>query len=422
MVSLLVSNLFTMIVMGNDKGVLKKKHICILILVLLIWYVIRILQLEEYTLEFIYPYFFLQFYFLVKKFYSWIVPIFFFTMQLSILTVVWVITVDLPTALIKGYSHYMTNTYVIWWIFILQNLILIVSFQILNKKKGNWNFIFYHKRKEKGLSIIFLVLFLFVCTIHAQEIINKHWIESLFTSSILVFYCFLINTYINYQKNIENLHVLSETYNYEKRKFEESSEFKHDYKALLISLSSCINDNDIVEAKKLLNQIVDTSTYLFSPNIYSKIGQLDNLPIQGLFTDFYLKCTEEQITVELNLVEIPRNLEIDNIDFIRCISILLNNSIEHTKELSGDNTISVDMKDDGNSKITLTIKNPLKERINLEEIYKKGFSTKSLHKGLGLNNIRKISKINPDIKLYLRQSSNEFIAELVIGYAKVNRY
>lgn len=216
------------------------------------------------------------------------------------------------------------------------------------------------------------------------------------------------------------MEVLSEAYLIDQKKREVSNEFQHDFKALLIALDNCLKENSITDARILLNQIIADSQDMFSSNEYAQINRLENLPIQGLILNFLKECSKNNLSVKLKLNSIPKNLRVDSVDLVRCVSILLNNALETTIDLDGDNQkkiIQLTVENDGVNTLCFSITNPVDKKVELDALLKKGFTTKIGHKGIGLTTIRKITRESEYINLYIKQTNHTFISELVVSYS-----
>jgi sensor histidine kinase regulating citrate/malate metabolism len=93
----------------------------------------------------------------------------------------------------------------------------------------------------------------------------------------------------------------------------------------------------------------------------------------------------------------------------------LDNAIEAVEQAEGQKTITLDIHEQGSLTI-IEVKNPLtKEILNLEDIFRPGFSTKEDgHSGMGLHNCRQIAqKIYAELVCAL-ENRNEIRFSLVL--------
>lgn len=293
----------------------------------------------------------------------------------------------------------------------------------MNDRTHFWNFLYERPKKNRLLSIVILFIILSLAVIHGHFAWTQNWLFGMYTAFILGSVCLLlalvVHNSIENQKKLNELRTLTEIYSVEVSKNELTSEFQHDFKALLISLNSCLKENAIDDAKRLLSQVIVDSKEIFQTNSYAGINRLNNVPLQGLLLNFLKDCEESGISTEVTLVPVPIALQVEVIDLVRGLSILLNNAYENTVILPPYlHRLTIVMKDSGEGQLSIIITNPIEKKIEIEQILKKGYSTKEGHKGIGLNYLKRITSDDSHLHLYLRQTKRAFFAELIVDYIK----
>lgn len=293
----------------------------------------------------------------------------------------------------------------------------------MNDRTHFWNFLYERPKKNRLLSIVILFIILSLAVIHGHFAWTQNWLFGMYTAFILGSVCLLlalvVHNSIDNQKKLNELRTLTEIYSVEVSKNELTSEFQHDFKALLISLNSCLKENAIDDAKRLLSQVIVDSKEIFQTNSYAGINRLNNVPLQGLLLNFLKDCEESGISTEVTLVPVPIALQVEVIDLVRGLSILLNNAYENTVILPPHlHMVTIVMKDSGEGQLSIIITNPIEKKIEIEQILKKGYSTKEGHKGIGLNYLKRITSDDSHLHLYLRQTKRAFFAELIVDYIK----
>lgn len=293
----------------------------------------------------------------------------------------------------------------------------------MNDRTHFWNFLYERPKKNRLLSIVILFIILSLAVIHGHFAWTQNWLFGMYTAFILGSVCLLlalvVHNSIDNQKKLNELRTLTEIYSVEVSKNELTSEFQHDFKALLISLNSCLKENAIDDAKRLLSQVIVDSKEIFQTNSYAGINRLNNVPLQGLLLNFLKDCEESGISTEVTLVPVPIALQVEVIDLVRGLSILLNNAYENTVILPPHlHRLTIVMKDSGEGQLSIIITNPIEKKIEIEQILKKGYSTKEGHKGIGLNYLKRITSDDSHLHLYLRQTKRAFFAELIVDYIK----
>lgn len=293
----------------------------------------------------------------------------------------------------------------------------------MNDRTHFWNFLYERPKKNRLLSIVILFIILSLAVIHGHFAWTQNWLFGMYTAFILGSVCLLlalvVHNSIENQKKLNELRTLTEIYSVEVSKNELTSEFQHDFKALLISLNSCLKEDAIDDAKRLLSQVIVDSKEIFQTNSYAGINRLNNVPLQGLLLNFLKDCEESGISTEVTLVPVPIALQVEVIDLVRGLSILLNNAYENTMILPPHlHRLTIVMKDSGEGQLSIIITNPIEKKIEIEQILKKGYSTKEGHKGIGLNYLKRITSDDSHLHLYLRQTKRAFFAELIVDYIK----
>ncbi|WP_180948818.1 sensor histidine kinase [Carnobacterium maltaromaticum] len=163
-----------------------------------------------------------------------------------------------------------------------------------------------------------------------------------------------------------------------------SQEFKHDYKNILYGIKEYLANDDIEGATDYLNSVISYSSKLLTPDYYFLIKDVPIPAVQGVLISMVKHCEEHGLDVILTVQSFPKKLSMDLIDFIRCFSILINNALEHSIQKIYVSFIGK------NNQLEVTVKNTYKEQINLLTIFRKNYSTKKDHAGIGLSIFQKI--------------------------------
>ena len=100
-------------------------------------------------------------------------------------------------------------------------------------------------------------------------------------------------------------------------------------------------------------------------------------------------------------------------EFARLLGILLDNAIEASHECP-EKIINIAFRNDvKNHRQLITIENTYQNKeVNLEKIFEKGISEKENHTGLGLWEVRKIIKKNPNTNLFTSKTNKFFSQQL----------
>lgn len=199
----------------------------------------------------------------------------------------------------------------------------------------------------------------------------------------------------NYIKNLE--------YNEEKLR-----RFEHDYKNMLNSLKLSASKED---SKKLLAQLDMYSQNEFKTNSLWKFHDLvkvKNPVLKSILISKINKADSLHIPCTFECVRVIENISSVNVfDLSRIIGIVFDNAIEASK-----NDTSPQLKVflyKNQKEISFEIANHISEKIDLNKIAKKGYTSKYDHKGYGLSNVENISKKYPNMFIRYEVKENYFI-------------
>lgn len=406
-------------------NIIKKKDARLLSILLIIFMVVALSIHEQISIA-IYSIYLLIEYIILKKSSRDLFSLFFILIQtlgtvLSIALTVDVFKVFLPKILVD------LNAYT-WLFFILTQVIIFylytkITFHLLKKfdlLEPNTDMYEGDLREFRGITTSILFLFFSIVFLHGYSVTQKRWFLSFYTLIILLSICFVLTAiiyYINLSKNKNReINLLSKYYLNEKEKSIETAKFRHDYKALLVSLKICLDMNELNEAQNLLQELnLETNQAFNSREYYSLLAVLDNIPVQGLLLNFFNKCEENDIRLKISPMKLPSTLMISNFELIRILSILLNNALEEVQHLTQKREIDVTVtQKDG--KLIININNKFRKKISVKDIMKSGFTTKENHSGLGLDNIFQIAKKNKHIQFAISTNQDHFITTTTIDF------
>ncbi|WP_294188645.1 ATP-binding protein [uncultured Clostridium sp.] len=187
---------------------------------------------------------------------------------------------------------------------------------------------------------------------------------------------------------------------------------EHEYKNHIGMLFSMIQvSNSIPELKERAGKYIGN---IQNTNILSKVLDVESTIIKSVLYSKLVECDQLGISISY---EIKTNLEdspLDDTEITIILSNLLNNAIEASK-----NTINKDIKVDIRKfeRYKIEIKNNITGlNINpneIEEFFKKGFSSKGNGRGYGLYNVKKIVKKHKGA-IYARMVEDYLVIEIYV--------
>lgn len=216
------------------------------------------------------------------------------------------------------------------------------------------------------------------------------------------------------QKEKELRHLTNYSHEIE-RLYRDIRSFRHDYANVLASLRYGIEHNDMASVRQTFEEVTAGSAN-FLQSDHFEIGNLSLIrddAIKSIFSAKLSQAAESGIQVKVEIPEEVGRPNLAPLDFIRLLSILLDNAIEGAVE-SNDRELQVSyFKYQRNT--VLIIENSMSHQdINLAGLYERGNSSKGLDRGWGLANVREILSSYPhtNIKTSTRPGRFQQILEM----------
>ncbi|UPQ86121.1 GHKL domain-containing protein [Ignavigranum ruoffiae] len=191
--------------------------------------------------------------------------------------------------------------------------------------------------------------------------------------------------------------------------------FRHDYKNLLISLDSLLDEGDLAAIQKFIKQDmqVEANKLLATRNNLDDLSKLNISPLKGLILAKLWQVNPQKIEVKLEINQPVEQLKMEPIDCVKVVGILLDNAIEAVQEV-GSGQIRLTCFQLQHS-VHLIIDNTyVGEMIPTNQLFQPGFSTKGQQRGLGLANVREIIAQYPDVSIETQIKGQIFSQHLII--------
>jgi len=190
--------------------------------------------------------------------------------------------------------------------------------------------------------------------------------------------------------------------------------FRHDYLNILLSLKGYIADKDWAGLETYFEQgiLKFEQKTLESNKILAHLNNIRNLALKGLIFNKVSSAIEQNLKVSLEVPN-PLKLEDDLIDLTRILGILLDNAIENCIE-DRQEFIQLAVIEQRDSTL-FVIRNKMDEKvIDINKLFREGYTTKEQGHGLGLSTVKKIVDSSSDMLLNISVENNWFNVELLI--------
>ncbi|MTD39058.1 GHKL domain-containing protein [Erwinia sp. CPCC 100877] len=363
--------------------------------------------------------FYLVFHFilLLKHFGSWLISVISLLWKFTIFLLVSLITFDLPIFLFS--VRFFSSSLLTALLIISQSLLLMIccyTTRHLIKKLDIINMMSSIKKKYRLLSILTVCLYSVIFYLYLLGIVLHSFSLFILSAALLsitgiLFSClfyFIARTY----KQTNDYKFLAHSFSNITQKYEQLSDFKHDYNNILLSLNGYIETGDLDNAKQYMRSINDYSSEIFIPEYYLQLSKIAPMPIKSIIASFGERAIKQNIFFLLEVSTTINDVNMNLIDFVRCISILLNNSFE---AVQSQDSPSVQVTFEKHEHyIMFTVKNPDNSSAPLDKLMKKGFSTKANHTGKGLFTVNKICNNYSGVYFNIERLSGFFIATITI--------
>lgn len=425
-ISLLALNFLQILWLFSYKKILFLRETLLLSVLLIIQSIVGWLTDDHFVILLLIPFFFLQFYFPASRVRNWLIPALFLSCENALVLLSWLVSLDFWDILFlqqlisaATYSRYFNLIVIVQQVILF---LLLMGAGYLNKKFSITTTLHLLPKKYRLLAVVLLIFLFFTFGLQQLSVLDGYS-TSFFYSSFMII-CFtaflswnilLIVKQLNEQQYIM---ILNEKYEQEKEKIERSNEFRHDYKQLLISLSSYLEQNNTQQALELLHTIIDYSNSQLTPNFYKTIAVIKNPPIQGLLTSFIKRCSQADIQLELKITENLTNIDMNIVDFIRSFSILLDNAFEATQETDQPFVEIIITGDSDFIKLNITNTYNEDKTIAFHTYLQNNFSTKMGHQGKGLHIFAKLIDKYKKASYQVSKRDSYFIASFSVPKSK----
>lgn len=196
--------------------------------------------------------------------------------------------------------------------------------------------------------------------------------------------------------------------------YDEVKGFNHDFKNIISAIDGYIETNNFDKLKVYINEVkedcrITNNLSILNPRIINNPG------IYSLLNNKYFKAITLGIKFDLYFLLDLNTLKINHYKFSRILGVLLDNAIEEAEKCN-EKIVRVSFKrEDKNNRAVILIENTYNNKsVDLEDIFKKGYSGKQNHSGIGLWEVRKYIKNSTNLDLYTSKTDKLFKQELTI--------
>ncbi|MGI3100831.1 sensor histidine kinase [Companilactobacillus alimentarius] len=328
--------------------------------------------------------------------------------------------------LLETYQEYFVTTSLLINITYLAILIIIIQhfrYQTINL----WIQIEKYQLGKRVFALTFSIFISFMIILIISDL--QAVTATIQASIILIFSILLIVAYYQLVFFVHTIAIQNEarekvTYNKQlneyltsvQQQYTELRKFKHDFQNIMLAIKPLIDSSNSQELKNYYHDITQENKEMstISQGNISQVSKIDSDLIRGLIIQKFFIAQSRKIDFHLELMRDNYQFKTDSLITVRILGILIDNALEYVDSFTtGDKRITCAITQ--NSQTTeITIDNPLKDDINLKNIFKSGYSTKISHSGFGLSNVRKLISQTDNLYLETKIIHEHLLMTLII--------
>ena len=188
--------------------------------------------------------------------------------------------------------------------------------------------------------------------------------------------------------------------------------YRHDLKNALLGLSGLITE-DNSEAKSFIAGMMDDNDSKASNSGFTNIENIQNRVLREIIYDKIAYAEDKGTSLKLAVLKPIGNLPVDMIVFSKIMGSLMDNAIEASAQHK--KPVVFGYLEDSQA-FTLTVINEIEGPTpSVDQIFREGYSTKGVDRGLGLSNVKEMVAAEPSLNLTTIIDRSQFIQELTVS-------
>lgn len=198
--------------------------------------------------------------------------------------------------------------------------------------------------------------------------------------------------------------------------------FQHDYSNILFTMQGYMENDNLEGLKEYFKEhIVSTEADTFQLN--KRLANLSNLQIpglKGLIVTKTLQAENEGIVVNIEIPEVIDSIDMNIIEVARTLGIFFDNAIEANKDSNEQKEINFALfKSISESTIMIVENTFTDDLLQMDDIFKEGYSTKGDNRGKGLSNVKSIINHYPNATLTTNLNNGLFTQIVELSKSEV---
>lgn len=181
---------------------------------------------------------------------------------------------------------------------------------------------------------------------------------------------------------------------------DELASFRHDYVNVLLSLNAGVRNKDLKQIEQVYDDVVAPTSKLINDHELDivKLSHVTIPEVKSVLSVKVISAQQQHIKVMIDIPQTIEEIAVSIVDFIRVISVLLDNAIEAAVH-SEDQVLHVSFFEmNGSQHFIVKNSSPYKD-IDLQQIYNKSYSSKEENRGYGLFSLKRMIDKMPHVTL-----------------------
>ncbi|WP_182438018.1 sensor histidine kinase [Bombilactobacillus bombi] len=196
--------------------------------------------------------------------------------------------------------------------------------------------------------------------------------------------------------------------------------FRHDFKNILVSMSESLKTDNIKIIRENYNNILKSQNIVMENYnielIFPKLNNIKNMSVKSVLYAHLVNALQNNIHVNLEIEDPIVNEPIDTFDYVRILSILLDNATEEAEKYS-DSVINIYFIKDISNNLTVIVENTFRGNYSsISKLFQPAVSSKGNNRGLGLASIEFTLNKYKNISLETQIENSLFTQKIIMKW------
>ena len=238
---------------------------------------------------------------------------------------------------------------------------------------------------------------------------------TVFLLIIFYFYAKVINTKHEQQRKDDAYQSLQYYTDELERQQIAVRKFEHDYRNILSSLDSFIEEDDFAGLKQYYMSKIKATSEIITQNHFALVAlnKIKVKEIKSILSSKLMIAQSKSIDATFEADAEINHIPVDSVLLVRMIGIIMDNAIEELTEL-GFGTLRVGCFKEGEEMLLIVQNTCRPDMPPLGQLRQSGFSSKGKGRGFGLSNLFEIADSIPNLFLDTSIIENNFIQKITI--------